>query len=152
MNLGYIKAKIDLKLNDTILDFSERYPYWKELWSNYTEHYSEVQIQNWKEEEQTIQELEQISFLSRNEGLVKIHQVLLSEETRDYFQNHASINEKLKWFSMVFHDEEMIEGMEIHNYGEEVYFNQVTKEEAEPILEMFEQLKCAVEFIPDDTD
>ena len=150
--MGYIKAKIDLKLNNNNLVFSERYPYWKELWSNYTKLYSEVQIQNWKEEEQAIQELEQISFVSRKEGLVKIQQVLLNEDTRDYFQKHPSLNGKLKWFSMVFHDEEMIEGMEIHNYGEEVYFNRVTQEEAEPIVEMFEQLKCEVEFVPDDTD
>jgi len=150
--LGYIKAKIDLKLKDKELDFSQRYPYWQELWSNYSEPYSEVQIQNWKEEEQAIEELEKISFISRNEGLVKIQRVKLDENTRAYFQNQSSLNGKLKWFSIVFHDEEMTEGIEIHNYGEEVYFNQVTKEEAEPIVEMFEQLKCEVEFIQDDTD
>ncbi|HWI46926.1 MAG TPA: hypothetical protein VNU45_01710 [Rummeliibacillus sp.] len=150
--MGYIKAKIDLKLKDKELDFSQRYPYWQELWSNYSEPYSEVQIQNWKEEEQAIEELEKISFISRNEGLVKIQRVKLDENTRAYFQNQSSLNGKLKWFSIVFHDEEMTEGIEIHNYGEEVYFNQVTKEEAEPIVEMFEQLKCEVEFIQDDTD
>ncbi|WP_397539697.1 hypothetical protein [Rummeliibacillus pycnus] len=150
--MGYIKAKIDIKLNDKDLDFSQRYPYWQELWSNYTEPFSEVQIQNWKEEEQAIEELEKISFISRIEGLVKIQRVMLDENNRAYFQNQASLNGKLKWFSIVFHDRELTEGIEIHNYGEEVYFNQVTKEEAEPIVEMFEQLKCEVEFFPDDMD
>lgn len=151
--MGYIKARVDPeKLKNNKLDFYEKYPYWQELWTNYTEPYTEVQIQSWKEEQRAIEELEQISFVSREEGLVKIQLVMLEEDTREYFKNKPHFDGKLKWFSILFHDEEMREGIEIHNYGEEVYFNQVTKEEAEPIVEMFEQLSLIVEFVLDDTD
>ncbi len=151
--MGYIKARVDPeKLKNNDLKFEEKYPYWEDLWTNYTEPYSEVQIQNWKEETQAIQELEQISYVSRSEGLVKIQLVLLEEDTRNYFKEKPHIDGKLKWFSILFHDDDMREGLEIRNYGEEVFFNQVTKEEAEPIVEMFEQYRLITEFVPDDTD
>lgn len=151
--MGYIKARVDPeKLKNNKLKFEEKYPYWEELWTNYTEPYSEVQIQNWKEEKQAIEELEQISYVSRSEGLVKIQLVVLEEDTRNYFKNKPHIDGKLKWFSILFHDDEMREGIEIRNYGEEVFFNQVTKDEAEGIVHMFEEFKLIVEFVPDDTD
>ncbi len=151
--VGYIKARVNPEmLKNKQLGFDEKYSYWQELWTNYTEPYTEVQIQNWKEEKQVIEELEQISFVSRDEGLVKIQLVMLEDDTRNYFRNKPHIDGKLKWFSILFHDEEMREGIEIRNYGEEVFFNQVTKDEAEPIVEMFEQCQLIVEFVPDDTD
>jgi hypothetical protein len=151
--VGYIKARVDPeKLKSNKLKFEEKYPYWEELWSNYTESYSEVQIQNWKEEKQAIEELEKVSYISRSEGLVKIQLVMLDEDTRNYFKNKPHIDGKLKWFSILFQDEEMREGIEIRNYGEEVFFNQVSKEEAKEIVRMFEQFKLIVKFEPDDTD
>ncbi len=151
--MGYIKARVDPeKLKDNKLNFNDKYPYWQELWTNYTEPYTEVQIQNWKEENQAIKELEQFCFVARDEGLVKTLQVKLKDETRDYFINKPQIDGKLKWFSILFHDDEMREGIEIRNYGEEVFFNQVTKNEAAPIVAMFEKYKLITEFVPDDTD
>lgn len=151
--MGYIKARVDPgKLKNNKLKFEEKYPYWEELWSNYTEPYTEVQIQNWKEEKQAIEELEKVSYISRSEGLVKIQLVMLDEDTRNYFKNKPHIDGKLKWFSILFQDEEMREGIEIRNYGEEVFFNQVSKEEAKEIVRMFEQFKLIVKFEPDDTD
>ncbi|MGX9135661.1 hypothetical protein ACWV26_14960 [Rummeliibacillus sp. JY-2-4R] len=151
--VGYIKARVnpDKFANDK-LSFGEKYPYWLELWTNYTDPYTEVQIQNWKEENQAIKELEQISCVSRDEGLVKTQIVMLNDKTREYFKNEPQIDGKLKWFSILFHDEEMREGIEIRNYGEEIFFNQVTTEEAEPIVAMFEKLQLISEFVPDDTD
>ncbi|MGG0656620.1 hypothetical protein [Rummeliibacillus pycnus] len=151
--MGYIKARVDPeKLKNKKLDFNEKYPYWQELWTNYTKPYSEVQIQNWKEETQAIEELEQISFVSRNEGLVKIQRIMLEDDTRDYLKNKSHIDGELKWFSILFHDDEMREGIEVRNHGEEVFFNRITKDEAEPIVEMFEKLQLIVEYVPDDSD
>lgn len=151
--MGYLKATNDVRHKSDTLPFKKRYPFWQELWEVYSGHYNELQVQNWKEESEAIQELEQFSFSSQDEGLVKIQRVTLNDKIRDYFIHHsADSKEQLKWFSILFHDDHGIEGIEIRNYAEEIFFNQVTREDAEPILEMFKKYDTEAEFFPDDTD
>ncbi|MBK3496091.1 hypothetical protein JFL43_14710 [Viridibacillus sp. YIM B01967] len=151
--LGYVKVTIDMRKLKVSSSFEEKYPFWPVLWNTHIKDYKEVEIQNWQEEKSTIDELERISSVSKNEGLIKIERVFLSDVNREFFINQSADEEgKLKWFSMRFFDENGESGLEIKDYGNELRFNRVTEEQSDRIIEVFSNPHTEVVFDDNDND
>lgn len=149
--MGYFRAKIDVNQNGHT-PFSENYWYWERLWNNYAGELEEVQVQCWNEETQQIHELRAVAENTQQEGLVHIHLIELTKNNFLFLRDDSYDGQKLKWFLMIFTDAEGIERLEIRDYGTEVIMNQLSIEEAEPIIELFQEGNANAIFVKDEQD
>ncbi len=120
--------------------------YWEKLWDTYTTDFASIEIHCWKEENVHIQELSPIAAQLEDQGLVKSFTITLNNENRNYLRNH-SIDENggLKWFTVFFY-KEGIQIIEIGQYGSEIAYFGIDKNEAEEFQRLFAQVKHAEYF------
>ncbi|MFE6168888.1 hypothetical protein ACFVP8_13600 [Viridibacillus arvi] len=151
--LGYVKITVDLKKVKVDANFEEIYPFWSTLCDEFTKECVDVEIQSWQEEHDVIEELKKISEVSKDEGLIKIQRIPLTDDNRAFFKNHAANKEgKLKWFSMRYYDEKGNGRIEVRDYGFEVRFNKVTRVYSEEVIQQFSNPHTEAEFYDDDVE
>lgn len=149
--MGYFRAKIDINQNGHT-PFSKNYWYWERLWNRYAVKLAEVQVQCWNEETKQIHELHAVAENTQQEGLVHIHSIELTKEHFLFLRDDSYDGRKLKWFMMTFTDCEGVERLEIRDYGTEVIFNQISIEDAQPIIELFQEGNANAVFVKDEQD
>lgn len=149
--MGYFRAKIDVNQNGHT-PFSQNYWYWERLWNQYAVKLAEVQVQCWNEETQQIHELRAVAENTQQEGLVHIHLIELTKEHFLFLRDDSYDGRKLKWFMMTFTDHEGVEKLEIRDYGMEVIFNQISIEDAQPVIELFQEGNANAVFVKDEQD
>lgn len=145
--MGFLRVKIPIRKNRELME-----KYWHHLWTNYSAPYSEVLIQCWNTEEKEMAELLMFSKKVRKEGLVHYFRIVLNEENRSFLKEQSFNEEKLKWLMVRFMAEDGTEGIEVSDYGAETVFNQMTTEEAEPLLAIFERDRLFAQFEKDEQD
>ncbi|ETT82691.1 hypothetical protein MKZ08_04495 [Viridibacillus sp. FSL R5-0477] len=151
--LGYVKITVDPEKLKVGASFEETYLFWQILCDVFVKECVEVEIQSWQEENGVIEELEKISDVSKDEGLIKIQRIPLTDANRAFFNNHAANKEgKLKWFSMRFYDENGKGRIEVRDYGFEVRFNKVTGAQSEEVIQQFSNPHTEAVFYDDDVE
>ncbi|MGE7918655.1 hypothetical protein ACQKM9_06820 [Viridibacillus sp. NPDC093762] len=151
--LGYVKITVDPEKVKVSASFEETYAFWSTLCDEFTKECVEVEIQSWQEEHDVIEELEKISDISKDEGLIKIQKIPLIDDNRAFFKNHAATKEgKLKWFSMRYYDENGNGRIEVRDYGLELRFNKVTGAHSEELIKQFSNPHTEAVFYDDDVE
>ena len=148
--MGYVN--VQLNEAEKTKTFEQNYPYWHHVWTYFTDDYEKAIVQCWREETEIIEELKTMTNRVRPEGLIVEATLPLNEKTRAYFTEDAAAGHQLKWFNVFLHDHNNREGIEFHNYGKEISFNQVTRGDAEDLVTFFESIEAKVQFVPDELD
>lgn len=146
--MGYVH--VQLKEATASKTFEQNYPYWRHVWTYFTDDYETVTVQCWREETTVIDELKRMTNRIHAEGLIIEITLLLNDKTRAYFTERAAGDYKLKWFNVFLYDRHNREGIEFHDYGKEISFNHVTAGDAEDLLAFFEGVDADVRFVPDE--
>ncbi|MGE7624991.1 hypothetical protein ACQKMD_18665 [Viridibacillus sp. NPDC096237] len=151
--LGYVKVTVDSEKLQIGSSFEEIYPFWSTLCDEFVKDCVDVEIQSWQEENEVIEELGKISDVSKDEGLIKIQKIPLTDEHCAFFKNHAANKEgRLKWFSMRYYDEDGNGQIEVRDYGFELRFNKVTVAQSEEVIQQFSNPHTEAVFYDDDVE
>lgn len=137
--MGHVLVSLETTSTDEKTGFPVDLSFWGNLWDCYVVEFQEVIIHCWDEEKAAIEELSVKASNIKDEGLIQIFTLTLTEENRVFLRDN-SIDSKggLKWFTMFFH-EEGDEVIEIGHYGSEIILYKVNEEEADKFSSLFPQ-------------
>lgn len=137
IKMGHVFVQLQTISTNRKTGFAEDVSHWFTLWDLYTVNMDEVIIHCWEEEKKFIEELSPKAAFIKNEGLITIFTLNLTEENRSFLREHSvDQNGGLKWFTMFF-QKDGEQRLVVSHYGSENVLYQADKEEAERFVSLF---------------